>query len=77
MSIREEIEHILKPEAPIIPKPSAPFKRTLGSIQIALEAQKIYNPSLPSVPKSPGQPTPEQGTAAKMGTEGRWGTDKE
>ncbi len=74
MSVKEELEHLLKPQNPILPAPAIPSKRTLGGIQMALEAQRIYNPSLPSVPKPTTPTKPETlGTAANMDTEGRWG----
>lgn len=74
MSMKEELKHLFTPEEPIVPKPPEPFKRTLGSIQLALQAQKIYDPSIPSVPKPMTPTKPEEhGTAAKLGTEGRWG----
>ena len=74
MSIKDALQGILKPEAPLVPRAPAPFKRTLGDIHIALEAQRIYNPALPSIPKAPTPSKPEAlGTAANLGTEGRWG----
>lgn len=72
-SIKAELEQILRPPSP---EPVAPktTKRTLGNIHVALEAQRIYNPSMPSIPKP--QPAPskpeEQGVAPKMGMDSGW-----
>jgi hypothetical protein len=74
-SIKTELEQILKPPAPepVVPKTT---KRTLGNIHVALEAQRIYNPAMPLIPKpTPAPSKPEdQGVAPKLGTDGRWGT---
>jgi hypothetical protein len=67
------------PSAPKAPKPPEPPKapkpkgRTLGNIYAALEAQKIYNPSMPSVPKPSPANASAQGLAPNLGTEGAWG----
>ena len=60
-------------------KPPAPVKvkrqRSLGDVSIALEAQRVYNPGLPSMP-SP-QPAPantfQKGTTPAMDNTGAWG----
>lgn len=75
MSIKDELERIMKAE---LPKPAAPArkKRTLGDIYSTLEAQRIYTPGMPSIPKPPAAPPAnlqERGTAASIGTEGAWG----
>jgi hypothetical protein len=74
MSVKEALQGILKPDAAPTPKAPVSTKRTLGDIHVALEAQRVYNPSMPSVPKPPAMNNPQaQGTAPKLGTEGRWG----
>ncbi len=79
IDIKRELEHLLTP--PDVLKPPAPpqtKKRTLGDIYTALEAQRVYSPGAPSIPKPmPATSLPlEQGTASKLGTEGRWGTEE-
>lgn len=78
MSIKEELERILKPEIKLPPAPQK-RKRTLGDIYSALEAQRVYNPQIPSVPKPiAAAPANEQerGTVQALDTTGRWNTEE-
>ncbi len=80
MDIKKAVEALVRPPsapppAPEPPKPVEPKGRTLGSIHVALEAQRIYNPSIPSVPKpalAPSKPE-DQGTAPGLGPAAGWG----
>ncbi len=82
MSMKTEIEKLLKPAPPEVPKPAPPAapkapekgKRTLGNIYAALEAQRVYS-GAPSVqkPQAPPANLQGQGTAASLGTSGAWG----
>jgi hypothetical protein len=83
MNVKQELEHLLTPpKPPEPPKAPGPAKRTLGNVYIALEAQRIYNPAAPSIPKPEAPVAPsaapaneqDRGTAGALGTEGRWGT---
>ena len=87
MGVKKEIEQLLKPLAPEVPKVEIPKpvepkvrvpgwkgKRTLGNIWAALEAQRVYT-GAPSVPKPQAPPAnlQGQGSAPALGTEGAWG----
>jgi hypothetical protein len=80
MSVKEELEHLMKTNAPApepikpeISKPVAKPKRTLGNIYVALEAQRIYNPGMPSVPSPAPANTFEKGITPALDTSGAWG----
>ena len=51
--------------------------RTLGDITMAMAAQKIYNPQMPSAPKSPTKAMINQGTGPALGMTGPWGQPPE
>ncbi len=82
MSVKSEIERLLKPDPPKAPKPAAPptpkapekGRRTLGNVWAALEAQRVYS-GAPSVskPQAPPANLQGQGTAPSLGTSGAWG----
>jgi hypothetical protein len=79
--IKQAVTGLLKPEPEIVKPPASEPgkpKRTLGDIFVALEAQKVYNPQLPSVqkPEAPPANTFGKGTAPAMDTEGAWGQPK-
>lgn len=84
--IRTELESLLKPATVAEPAKQVRKKRTLGDIYTALEAQRIYNPGMPSVPRPPAASMPQQkpptaapanlaerGTAAALDMSGGWG----
>jgi hypothetical protein len=86
VSIKNAIEDMLKgdeaprPEVKPLAKPSpARPKRTVGDIYVAMEAQKVYNPQMPSVPKPQAPPANlnERGSSASLDTSGAWGKPKE
>lgn len=77
--IRKAVEGFLSKGQPVPIKPPEPQvdtkKRTLGSVYVALEAQRIYSPNMPAVPKPMSPKKPEDlGTAPNLDTAGRWGT---
>ena len=84
MSVKSELEKLLKPVEATAPKPAAPpaaklevkgkDRRTLGNIYAALEAQRVYS-GAPSVqkPQAPPANLQGQGTAPALGTTGAWG----
>jgi hypothetical protein len=77
--IKGELESILKPK-PIAPPAPIRKKRTLGDIYTTLEAQRIFNPGMPSIPKPPSAPPANQqdrGTAAALGMEEAWGQPRD
>ena len=60
----------------ITPKISKVYNRSMGDVYAPAEAQRIFNPGMPSAAK-PKAPTAAQmgaGTTAAMDTTGRWGT---
>ena len=66
--IRDELSSLLgKPPAP--PKPVRK-KRTLGNIYTALEAQRVFNPGMPSVPTPPVPLKPPSAAPANLGNKG-------
>jgi hypothetical protein len=85
--IKQAVEGLLKPpeppkpvevkvpEAPKPPEAIGKGKRTLGSIYVALEAQRVYNGAIPSTPTPEAPPAnlQGQGTAPNLGTTGAWG----
>ncbi len=76
MSVKDELEHLMKPPEPVAPpKPAPPEKRkrTLGDIYVALEAQKIYDPNIPSVPAPAPANTFAKGVTPALDTSGAWG----
>ena len=57
------------PKVPTLP-------RTVGDVNVSAEAQRIFNPGMPSAPSKPKAPTAAQqdsGTSASIGTSGNWG----
>ena len=70
MNIKSEMESIFNAVKPA--PPPAKKKRTLGDIYSALEAQRIWNPGLPSVPKPAPANQGERGTADALDTSGAW-----
>ncbi len=74
MSVKDDLTSLINSKKIEI-KPVERKKRTLGDIYVTIEAQKIYNPNLPSVPRPIAPPANQQkqGSAANIGTEGRWG----
>lgn len=56
-------------------KKEAKYIRTLGSVRVAAEAQRLFNPTLPPTkPKAPTAAQLDVGSAAAMDTTGNWGT---
>lgn len=57
------------------PKP----KRSVGDVYVALEAQKVYNPDMPSVqkPQAPKNPMLDTGTSHNLGLDQGWGNPSE
>ena len=64
-----------KSPAPIKIKP----KRSLGDVFVALEAQKVFNPNIPSIPSPVPPPanTFQKGTAPALDNTGAWGKPAE
>lgn len=65
-----------EPKREPAPKPKAPAKqrRGLGDIVLIAEAQKTFNPGMPSPQlKGPSAQMVGQGTAQAAGTTGAWG----
>ena len=59
----------------ISPTLSKVYKRTLGSAYSAAEAQRLFNPSMPSTkPKAPTAAQMNAGTTSTMDLGGSWGT---
>jgi hypothetical protein len=51
------------------------YKRTMGDVYAMAEAQRIFNPGLPSAqPKGPNTSQMDMGTASTLDTSGSWGT---
>jgi hypothetical protein len=74
VSIKDDLKKILEPPKPEkMTGPKAPKRRTLGDVYTALEAQRIYNPGMPSIPKPAPANLMDQGVAPNLGTEGAWG----
>jgi len=74
-NIKGELEYILR-SGPVAPPKPLRKKRTLGDIYTALEAQRVFNPGLPSIPKPPSAPPANlagKGTAPNMDNSGPWG----
>jgi hypothetical protein len=67
-----EQEEAALPSAPVVSKRKPTIPRTLGNANLYAEAQRLYNPNSPQVPKAPA---PGAGTAAAMDMSGRWGTN--
>jgi len=59
---------------PLAPPPMK-IAKTIGDIGAILEAQRIYNPNIPSVPspKAPPQAQVDMGVASKSDMSGSWG----
>ena len=78
--IRNELEHLIKPAEPVKAPVPVKKKRTLGDVYTALEAQRIFNPAIPSIAKPP-MPAPANqqniGTAPAMDMTGGWGSQGE
>ena len=73
--IKSELESLLKPK-PVAPPVAVRRKRTLGDIYTALEAQRVFHPEMPSVPKPPSASPANlsgKGTAAALDSSGAWG----
>jgi hypothetical protein len=65
-----------KEQPKIKPAMSKIYNRSLGNIYSAAEAQKIFNPQLPTV-KAPPAAQIDQGVASAMDTSGTWGRPSE
>ena len=58
----------------IAPQPRPRIKeKTLGDIGAIVEAQRLYNPQMPSVAKGPTAGQADIGVAGKLDTAGSWG----
>jgi hypothetical protein len=72
------------PPAPPLPStadvPKEKGTRTLGSIYLINDVQRLYNPNQPNVPAPKGskmsQGMIKQGTASAMDNQGPWGTNR-
>lgn len=60
-------------------KMSKSYSRTMGNVYAPAEAQRIFNPGMPSAqkPKAPPAAMVDTGSADSMDTTGRWGTPSE
>jgi hypothetical protein len=66
----------LKADELVPEKAATPIKveapKTVGDVSISAEAQRIFSPNLPPIPKAPNATQNDQGTAPSMDLKSKW-----